>query len=131
MPQAPSAFARSSLASLEEITKRLEGYAEGVRALLGSGPAVPGIVGLVTEVLPDPAALAAHLAHQSMLLVLDNCEHLLDECAAFADLVLDTAPAARILTTTREPLGNDGESVVPLLSLSDDAPDLFVARASR
>jgi class 3 adenylate cyclase len=92
--------------------------------------AIAEAAGIQSDAASDPTALAAHLARQSMLLVLDNCEHLLDECAGFADLVLDNAPAARILTTTREPLGADGEIVFPLLSLSEGAPELFVARAS-
>jgi predicted ATPase/class 3 adenylate cyclase len=92
--------------------------------------AVAEAAGIQGAAAADAPALAAHLARQLMLLVLDNCEHLLDECAEFADLVLDTAPAARILTTTREQLGADGEAVVPLLTLSEGAPELFVARAS-
>ena len=50
--------------------------------------------------------------------------------AEFADLVLDAAPGARILTTTRESLGSDGEVVFPLLSLNEYASELFVTRAS-
>ncbi len=92
--------------------------------------AIAEAAGIQSAAASDPNALAAHLARQSMLLVLDNCEHLLDECAGFADLVLDTAPAARILTTTREELGADGEVVFPLLSLDESAPELFVARTS-
>jgi predicted ATPase/class 3 adenylate cyclase len=92
--------------------------------------AVAEAAGMRSAAEADPTALATHLARHAMLLVLDNCEHLLDECAEFIDLVLDTAPDARILTTTREQLGADGEVTFPLLSLGGYAADLFVARAS-
>ena len=64
-----------------------------------------------------------------MLLVLDNCEHLLDACAVLADAVLREAPSLRILATSRQPLGVAGETVVQVgpLSVPDDdgrmAPD--------
>ena len=66
------------------------------------------------------------LASQEMLIVLDNCEHLIESCAKVADGVLRRCPRARLLITSREPLGIGGESIyrVPSLSLpSLDATD--------
>ena len=66
-----------------------------------------------------------------MLLVLDNCEHLLDAAADFASDVLRRCPRLRILATSREPLGVDGEQVVVVRSLRVDseAVELFIDRA--
>lgn len=50
--------------------------------------------------------------------MLDNCEHLIDACAALADDVLDGAPGLRILATSREPLRIAGEITHPLLPLA-------------
>ncbi len=55
-------------------------------------------------------ALVSNLARQQLLLVLDNCEHLLDEAAEFCAAVLLAADDVRILATSREPLGLPGEA---------------------
>jgi predicted ATPase/DNA-binding SARP family transcriptional activator len=55
--------------------------------------------------------LADALAGRDGLLVLDNCEHLVDACAAFATALLDAAPQVRLLTTSREALRVPGEQV--------------------
>jgi predicted ATPase/DNA-binding XRE family transcriptional regulator len=61
---------------------------------------------------------------RALLLVLDNCEHLLDACAGLADALLRAGPRVRILATSREALGIAGESSwrVPSLALPEDAP---------
>jgi predicted ATPase/DNA-binding CsgD family transcriptional regulator len=61
------------------------------------------------------------LADRQLLLVLDNCEHLLDGCAEFAGRALRDAPALRLLCTSRQPLGVVGEQVwtVPPLATPD------------
>lgn len=94
--------------------------------LCGAIATAAGIQGAVSA---DPDSIARHLAQRSMLLVLDNCEHLLEECAEFVDVLLDCGPAAHVLTTTREPLGIDGETVLLLPPLDEYAPELFVTRA--
>jgi predicted ATPase len=78
----------------------------------------------------DAELLAARLSGRSLLLVLDNCEHLLDASAALVDRLLDAGPAARVLATSREPLGVDGEAVHTLGSLGADAAALFAQRAA-
>src|SRR5690606_36233007 len=73
---------------------------------------------------------AASLRARTLLLVLDNCEHLLDAAAALADTILDAAPDVRIMTTSREPLGTDGETVYPLGPMGGHAVTLFAERAT-
>jgi len=64
------------------------------------------------------ATLCDYLADKRMLLVLDNCEHLLDACAVLVDALLRGCPQVRILATSRRPLRIDGEAVFPLSPLS-------------
>src|SRR5438128_7352814 len=56
--------------------------------------------------------LVSYLEDKELLLVLDNCEHLLDAAAALVAEVLGTAPGVRVITTSREPLQVPGEHVV-------------------
>ena len=58
-----------------------------------------------------------------MLLVLDNCEHLLEACAVLVDALLRGCPHMHILATSREPLGIDGEVVWRVPSLAAPDPD--------
>lgn len=62
-------------------------------------------------------ALTRHLADREMLLVLDNCEHILEAVAGLASCLLQAAPGIRILATSREPLGISGESTFGLQPL--------------
>jgi predicted ATPase/class 3 adenylate cyclase/DNA-binding CsgD family transcriptional regulator len=66
-----------------------------------------------------------------MLIVLDNCEHLLDACATLLATVLGAAPRVSVLATSREPVNVTGEATwqVPSLSLADEAVELFAERA--
>jgi class 3 adenylate cyclase len=57
--------------------------------------------------------VARFLANQELLLVVDNCEHLLDEVAAFVDALLRAGSSARVLATSREPLGVEGRATPP------------------
>jgi predicted ATPase/DNA-binding CsgD family transcriptional regulator len=65
--------------------------------------------------------LVDYLGSQEVLLILDNCEHLVESCASLADVLLRACPHVRILATSREPLGVAGEVSwpVPPLSLPD------------
>jgi predicted ATPase/DNA-binding CsgD family transcriptional regulator len=68
--------------------------------------------------------LTHHLLHRRTLLVLDNCEHLVEACAQLAETLLQACPGLQILATSRENLGIPGEAVwsVPPLSLPDPRP---------
>jgi non-specific serine/threonine protein kinase len=65
------------------------------------------------------------LAPQELLLVIDNCEHVVGACAKLADALLRTGPKVHILATSREPLGVDGERVyrVPSMRLPPEDVD--------
>jgi predicted ATPase len=104
--------------------------------------AVLGAIGLrESRLLPDGTQriisrdartrLLEGLADARALLVLDNCEHLIDACAHLADALLADSPQLRIVATSREPLGITGESlfVVPPLG-EDPAVRLFADRAA-
>ncbi|MEE6164577.1 MULTISPECIES: protein kinase domain-containing protein [unclassified Mycolicibacterium] len=93
--------------------------------------------------LPTPA-LVEYLSDRNLLLVLDNCEHLRDACAAIAEAVLHGAAGVRILATSRQALGLTGEHIfqIPTMSMPDEvrlppealgqyeAVTLFVDRAT-
>src|SRR5213076_1074606 len=70
---------------------------------------------------PLTETLQEALGDRQLLLVLDNCEHLIDACARLADGLLSGCPHLRILATSRQALGLTGESAwpVPPLSLPD------------
>jgi non-specific serine/threonine protein kinase len=75
-------------------------------------------------------ALRRYLAERDLLLVLDNCEHVVDECSELATALLKTCAHVRILATSRESLGVSGETVWQLDPLrEEDAYRLFVERA--
>jgi predicted ATPase/class 3 adenylate cyclase/DNA-binding CsgD family transcriptional regulator len=75
--------------------------------------------------------LTQFIADRQMLVILDNCEHLLDASAAFAVAVLEACPGLTLLATSREPIGVAGEVSwrLPSLSLADEAIELFTDRA--
>ncbi len=68
---------------------------------------------------------------RQMLVVLDNCEHLLDACAELVVALLGGAAGLTVLATSREPIGVTGEATwrAPSLSLRDEAVELFADRA--
>ena len=92
---------------------------------------------------PALEALLDALALQDVLIVVDNCEHLIGGCAKTAEAIVRRCPRVHLLATSREPLGIGGESIyrVPSLSLpglgdsaapapgSSDAVALFAERA--
>ncbi|MFF4475161.1 BTAD domain-containing putative transcriptional regulator [Streptomyces sp. NPDC001599] len=74
--------------------------------------------------------LLTALEDRETLLVLDNCEHLIDQAAALAALLLASCPGIRILATGRESLGITGEALVPVPPLSPrPSAELFLERA--
>ena len=75
-------------------------------------------------------ALAAQIARLRALVVLDTCEHLVDACAALAEVLLARCPELTILATSRERLRAAGERAWPVPGLSaDEALELFLSRA--
>lgn len=74
--------------------------------------------------------LLAALEERELLLVLDNCEHLVEDAARLSALLLASCPGVRILATSRESLQITGETLVPVPPLAPDpAVRLFVDRA--
>jgi predicted ATPase/DNA-binding CsgD family transcriptional regulator len=118
-----------------------------------SGLAVPDLVpGFLLRALGVPESpgaspldsVAAHLAERKLLVILDNCEHLVEACTYLASALARQCPGVRLLATTRERLGAPGEAVVDLGGLelpepgsegdenwlvSSEAGRLFVERA--
>jgi predicted ATPase/class 3 adenylate cyclase len=71
---------------------------------------------------PHLVTLLEWLRPKELLLILDNCEHLIDACARFADAVLHTSRGTRILASSREALGVAGEQTFPVPSLQVPSP---------
>lgn len=138
----PGGTGKTRLA-LQLAQRVLERFPDGVwlveLALLADPQLIPqaiaGVLGLREE--PDRPLLAkviAHLQAKQALLLLDNCEHLIDACAALVEELLQTCPRLRILASSREPLGIGGEAIfrVPALSVPDPtllAPSDELARS--
>ena len=74
-------------------------------------------------VSPDAPGLAAFLADQQALLILDNCEHLVGACADLAETLLRSCPELRILVTSRQALRLDGEANLTVHPLSVPGQD--------
>jgi predicted ATPase/class 3 adenylate cyclase/DNA-binding CsgD family transcriptional regulator len=135
--------------------RSLESYPDGVwwidlapqtdGAVVGEVIAAPMGVRPLPGMTPLQAACGA-LADARTLLVLDNCEHLLEDCAGAAAALLESCPSVKVLATSRAPLGLPGESVwrVPSLALPQepgheaveslsqyDAVKLFIERAMK
>ncbi|TWP52784.1 AfsR/SARP family transcriptional regulator [Lentzea tibetensis] len=77
------------------------------------------------------AVLTEYLKHRETLLVLDNCEHVVDHCAILADTLLRSAPGLKIVATSRRPLRVYGEQVLAVapMSVPHPASTLFAHRA--
>ena len=102
-------------------------------------PAVVPVTVARTLGLPDQPGrsimdlLLEFFGEKTILLLLDNCEHLLDACGTMVVELLPACPHLAILATSREPLGVPGELSwrVPSLPLADEAVELFADRARR
>ncbi len=80
----------------------------------------------------EPAALlGSYLRDRELLLVLDDCEHLLDAAARLVGELLGAAPGVRVIATSREPLSVAGEHVVPVPPLGLPAPAEPLAQLSQ
>jgi class 3 adenylate cyclase len=104
----------------------------GAAAVLDATASALGMRGTVA---PTAARIAAHLTRRSVLLVVDNCEHVIDAAAALVAAIEASAPEARVLATSREPLALKDEVVwrVPSLAVPvhDDGRDLLDTDAGR
>ncbi|MEW2401567.1 BTAD domain-containing putative transcriptional regulator [Streptomyces sp. NPDC046862] len=89
-----------------------------------------GVRGARTPATDSADRLLAALEERELLLVLDNCEHLVEEAARLTALLLAACPGVRVLATSRESLGITGEVLVPVPPLQPDpAVRLFLDRA--
>ena len=126
-----------------EVAARLVGeFADGVwyvdLAPITNPLVVPVTVARTLGLADQPGrstmdTLRRFVGDRKILLLLDNCEHLLDACGALIVALLDACPQLTILATSREPIGVAGELTwrVPSLSLADEAIELFADRARR
>ena len=121
-------------------TRVLRRYADGVcfvdLAPLGEGHLVPlalaTALGVAVPAGDSMPGLLAYLRQRHMLIVLDNCEHVIGAAAALADALLRGAPLVHLLATSREPLRITSEHLqrLPALGLppADVVPDALAAR---
>jgi predicted ATPase/class 3 adenylate cyclase len=93
--------------------------------------AIAAVFGLTLPPFGDPVqALVDRLRPRDCLIVLDNCEHVLDAVAAVAEATLEQAPRVKLLASSQEAIGLEGEQVFRLRSLGEpDAVTLFTERA--
>jgi predicted ATPase/DNA-binding SARP family transcriptional activator len=125
--------------AVETARRPADAFADGVWLVDLTALADPRlVVGAVTATVtadaatvePTPAALAARIGRRELLLVLDNCEHLVTACAELVESLLPSCPNLRILATSRVPLAVAGEFDYALDPLAEShSVRLFVERA--
>ncbi|GAA1884289.1 BTAD domain-containing putative transcriptional regulator [Actinomadura bangladeshensis] len=92
---------------------------------------VPGAVAGVLGLRDGTHRLVEALSADETLIVLDNCEHVVDAAARLADELLGACPSLRVLATSRERLGVDGEALCPVPPLeAASSAELFAERAA-
>jgi predicted ATPase/class 3 adenylate cyclase len=126
--------------ALQAAGELAEAFPDGVRwaslASLRDSGLVASAVAEAVEVEEEPgesilAAVARALSGKRLLLLVDNCEHVLEAAADVVSRLLASCPEVLLLATSREPLAVAGEHVYPVQPLSSwDAVNLFDARAS-
>lgn len=118
--------------SLHVAAEVLDTFGNGVwfieLASLSDPALVPFTIASTLSLREEPgrpliATLLDWLRDKELLLILDNCEHLVEACAQFADQVLHASQTARILASSREALGISGESIYRVPSLEAPKPD--------
>ena len=130
----PGGIGKTRLA-VEVAKSELDVFADGVffvnLAPVSDSALLAGAVATVLDLQGDLiAGLVDRFSEKSALLILDNCEHLLDSVAALVSQVLARVPVLHVLATTREPLDVAGERVYRLESLRAAlASGLFIERA--
>jgi predicted ATPase/class 3 adenylate cyclase len=112
--------------ALQSAAELLDSASDGVwfveLATVTDGNQVPAAVAACLG-LPEPGQLMAALREYDAFLLLDNCEHVIDAAAVFCGQVGRDCPKVRLLATSREPLGIDGERVYRVASLSLPPPE--------
>src|SRR5688572_8392314 len=116
--------------SIQVASEMLDQYSDGAWFVELAPILDPGLVPRTTAIAiglreepqrPLIDMLCDYLREKKLLIILDNCEHLVDACAHMADRILHAAPNTRILASSREALGIGGEVTyrVPSLGLPD------------
>jgi len=107
------------------------GGADQLAAAVLAAVSTAEIVSRIPDEADTTTRLLAALSGREQLLVLDNCEHLVDAAAHLAQTLLERVPGLRILATSREPLAVPGEVLHPVDALADDdAVRLFAERGA-
>ncbi|MCO5970978.1 AfsR/SARP family transcriptional regulator [Actinoallomurus soli] len=89
-----------------------------------------GLMAVPVGAQSDPAErLVEAIADRALLLILDNCEHVIDEAARLVHRLLGACPGLRVLATSREALGITGEALCPLTPLAAPPPEVDPADA--
>ncbi|WP_369197637.1 BTAD domain-containing putative transcriptional regulator [Streptomyces djakartensis] len=129
--QAAAGLPQAWLAELARLD-RPEAVPDAVVSALGLRETVLMAGERAAAVQEDPVALLVeYCAPRDLLLILDNCEHVIAAAAHLAETLLTRCPRLTILATSREPLGVPGESVRPVEPLRQDhARRLFAERAA-
>ena len=121
--------------ALETSRRLLGAWSDGtwlvdLTALADPALVLPAVAAAVGAPEPTPASLLAHTARLELLLVLDNCEHVVSACAELAESLLPSCPNLRILATSRVPLAVPGEADFALRPLPEaPAVQLFLERS--
>ncbi|HTM59763.1 MAG TPA: adenylate/guanylate cyclase domain-containing protein, partial [Burkholderiales bacterium] len=125
--------------SLELAAKMRDDFSDGVcfveLADVNEAHRVPQVVASTLGVKesagrPVDEALMRHLKDREVLLILDNCEHLVDSCASLTKQVMQASGRTKVLASTREPLHIAGETIYSVPPLpAGEAERLFVDRA--
>jgi predicted ATPase/class 3 adenylate cyclase len=122
--------------ALQAAAGLLDGSGDGVwftdLAPVTDSGLVAGTVASVLSIQPEPGrpvadTLTEAIGQRSLLILLDNCEQVIDACAKLADTLLRACPHLALLATSREPLGIDGEHVYRVPSLCTPALDADLA----
>ncbi len=134
--------------ALQVAAMQVDRFPDGVwwvdlSALVDASDVAPAVAAVLGVSAGNLDAVAGLFADREALVVLDNCEHVLESCSQFAERLLLTSGASSVLASSRERLGVDGELVfrVPPLSLApagatvaeglrSEAVQLFAARSA-
>ena len=125
--------------SLQAAAEVMDDFPDGVwlveLAPIADARMVPQLIASVLGVKEETGspvldALAKAVRDRRLLLILDNCEHLLQTCAEMSSLLLRAGREMKILATSREPLHMAGEAIYPLAALAMPEPQQAIAPAA-